>query len=142
MSTPATRSRWPLFVAGCAVVVAGLALPRLAAPAEAGDVPQPALGLPAAPAVDESALLLRVGGGTAAVLALLVMTLLVLRRVLARAAAGPASGELRVLGATRLDGRSHVYLVQARGHRLLVGADLTGVRALVTLKGEPESYHE
>lgn len=140
-TTPNRLRSWALLGTGCIVILTGFLapclLPRQAsssssaqdrapktAPLTIG--PDRALPTPA----DDTALFIRLGVSTAVVLTLLLGTLLVLKRWLVPATAG-LGGDIRLLGATRLDGRSLVYLVQARGHRLLVGADVAGVKQVV-----------
>ncbi len=129
---------WVLAGAAAAVILAGFVLPYLfssgsgsresaATSALAGGsrlnaAPEPGV---------EMSLLTRLTVSTVVVLLLVPGALFVLRRWLLRQQPIVPSDDLRVLGVTRLDGRSQVYLVEARGQRLLVGADWGGVRLLV-----------
>lgn len=135
-TAPASRGRfWKLAGIGVGVILAGFALPYLLLP---GRVPPPHnLPTPRAP-TDEAALLTRLAGATVVVLGLLVGTLLVLRRRLTRLPPPLPNAELQLLGATRIDARSRVYLVEARGQRLLVGADWTGVKLVVPVPSPSE----
>lgn len=129
-----TRWRfWAAAAACAAVVAAGLLLPYLLLPGKPTAPPAHSVsstGTLAEPGV-ELGLLTRLAVCTVAVLVLVPGVLLASRRWLVRAAPAQPSADLKVLGVTRLDRASVVYLVEARGQRLLVGADWGGVRLLV-----------
>jgi flagellar biogenesis protein FliO len=82
---------------------------------------------------EEFALLLRLGVSTIVVLGLLLGALFLLKRYMTPSPQVTAHHELQVLGMTRIDRRSQVFLVQARGQKLLVGADFTGIKLIVTV---------
>jgi flagellar biogenesis protein FliO len=86
------------------------------------------------------AMLLRLALGTAAVLALCVVTLVAARRfVRPPPAAGAAGQELRLIESLPLGGRCSVHLLQAGKTRALAGVDATGLKVLLAL---PETFAE
>ena len=86
---------------------------------------------------DLAAPLRRLALGTAAVLALAVLTLWGCGRWLKRDAP-PQTGQMVVLGRLAVDRRSHVFLVRAAGHRLLAAVDINGLKALVPVAAPAE----
>jgi flagellar biogenesis protein FliO len=127
---PALRTRRALWLglAG-AVVLAGMAVPLLVTGSKPPVANVPAPEAPALP--DLGPMLGRLVVGTVAVLALSVGVLWFVGKKL-RPAPGQKSGsQIEVIGAVRVDPRCQVYLVRARGQRLLAGVDATGIRAVV-----------
>jgi flagellar biogenesis protein FliO len=152
---PGGGRKWlPLALLGSVAVVAGILLPQMlgsVAPAAAHEAP-PATAAdgqkgsleyvppnwPDAP--DASGLLTRLGIGTAVVLVLCVVTLLVCRRWLRRLPGPEAANTRMVLVETLpLGNRCQVHLVRVGKQQVLVGLDGAGLKSLVAL---PEAFDE
>lgn len=130
---------------GVLVVALALGLPALMSPAPPPDAPPPAApeaaeafaprpGPTPAPA-NIGVGLLRLVIALAVVCALLVLAVKWVGRKPPETAAAPS---MRVVASLRV-GRCAVHLVRAGDRRILIGTDVTGVKALVELAGsEPE----
>jgi flagellar biogenesis protein FliO len=146
--------RWlPLGVIGLVAVLAGLVLPQLlpsidspssssASPilskTSKDDLTYTPPAWPEAP--NHSAVFLRLGTGTVAVLALCVGTLWCCKRWLRDGAAGAkVGGQLRCIESLALGNRCLVHLVRIGNRSVLVGADASGVKTIVPL---PESFSQ
>jgi flagellar biogenesis protein FliO len=141
---PGGGRKWlPLALIGGLAVVAGIVLPQMlggVAPAEvpaAGEAQKASLEYtpptwPEAP--DPRAMLTRLGVGTAVVLVLCVITLVVCRRWL-RPAPGPGgdTGRMTLVETLPLGNRCLVHLVRVGNQQVLVGQDGGGLKSLVAL---------
>lgn len=159
----ANLKKWgPAAAIGLGAVLAGLLLPQFfssSAPAQkpasnaptakppaskpAGDSQPPSNswnydppGWPEAP--DHQAMFLRLGLGTAVVLALCIATVLICKRWLGGTPVpASASTHLRRIETLSLPQRCWVHLVHVNGQAVLVGGDPGGIRTIVPL---PESF--
>jgi flagellar biogenesis protein FliO len=107
-----------------------LAASILAAPLRAEEL---AYAPPVAPPPpDPTSLLLRLAGLTAFTLAVCGALIWLVRRG-TRAAHGPTSDRLVLLGGLPLHGRSSVHLLKVDGQEVAVTTDATGIRSIVVL---------
>src|SRR5947209_2886826 len=153
-STPAGRAGYwgPLALIGLLAVVAGLVLPQMLPddlPAletrpkdtagSAGDLHYVPPEMPEVPST--RALFLRLGGMTAGVLVIGVGVLVCGRHWLrGMAPARSATGTLRLVETLHLGNRCNLHLVQIAARQILVGADATGIKSVVTLTDDFENY--
>jgi flagellar biogenesis protein FliO len=150
---PARATYWgPLLLIGVLATVAGLVLPQmlpdeppttLARPKDtarsAGDLHYVPPELPEVPST--RALFLRLGGMTAVVLVIGVGVLVAGRHWLrGMAPARSATGQLRLVETLLLGNRCHLHLVQIATRQILVGADATGIKSVVTLTDDFAGY--
>jgi hypothetical protein len=133
--------RWAASVLGILAVCAGLSLPWLlpamskpsATDADAEELPDPSAGL------------VRLYAATLGVLGAGVGGIFLYRRRLRALAKPGVAGEMEVMGAARIDLRSHVVLVRARGQKFLAGIDGSGLKLLVpvplsAMEGTPTEH--
>ena len=152
-STPAGRAGYwgPLALIGLLATIAGLVLPQMlpddppaveARPKEtanSGDLHYEPPQMPEVPST--RALFLRLGGMTAVVLVIGVGVLVGGRRWLhGMAPARTANGALRLVETLPLGNRCNLHLVQVATRQILVGADATGIKSVVTLSDDFENY--
>src|SRR5207249_2284163 len=146
-----TPSRWQALFAGkrrrliflglaLLFVAAGTLTPLIVLKSPSPDArPSPLTSIPqqeeASPNL--SAMLRRLLLGTVVVLALCVGTLWGGARWLKRREP-PKGSQMQVLARVVLDRRSQVFLVRARGQRLLAGVDAGGLKALIPVSALPE----
>jgi flagellar biogenesis protein FliO len=100
-----------------------------------------ALERPAATSGELSVMLRRLVLGTAVVLALCVGTLWASAKWLKRGET-KQGGQLQIIARVALDRRSQVFLIRARGQRLLAGVDIGGLKTLVPVSALPEGDPE
>lgn len=153
-STPAGRaSIWgPLALIGVLATVAGLVLPQMlpddvpaaqTRPKETASTPGDLHYVPPeTPEIPSTrALFLRLGGMTAVVLVLGVGVLVGGRHWLRGVAPARAGGgALRLVETLNLGNRCNLHLVQIATRQILVGADATGIKSVVTLTDDFEHY--
>ena len=85
-------------------------------------------------APDSTAMLLRLGWGTAVVLVVCVGSLWLLKRfVRGKSIGAVGGGQLRIVESLAINNRCSVYLLGAGNHQILAGIDASGLKALVAL---------
>jgi flagellar biogenesis protein FliO len=148
--SPGGGRKWlPLALIGAVAIVAGIVLPQMLggmAPAEAPPVAEEQKGSldyvpptwPEAP--DPRAMLTRLGVGTAVVLALCIVTLVVCRHWLRpKPDSSGGNGCMTLVETLSLGNRCLVHLVRVGNQQVLVGQDGGGLKSLVAL---PAAFDE